>query len=171
MRVDLRKEPTLHKTWYFAIFQTVTTLWLQAFHLVCRQFRLHRSNVRSYSKPPVLSSELPNWGKKQRRLMCLLTPPTPEMRATWNSLQVLLAGWWKSIHAKAQVHSCYGSRDIRVEKWKFRKCTKFPQIRSHGFISECPELKGYERSIDKVLILTLIQAKNYHCVMNMYALL
>ena len=27
---------------------------------------LHRSNIRSYSKPPVLSGELPKHGKKQR---------------------------------------------------------------------------------------------------------
>ena len=36
-----------------------------------------------------------------------------------------VAGWWKNIHAKVEVHSCYGSRDINILIWKFGNSTKW----------------------------------------------
>ena len=85
----------------------------------------HRSNVRSYSKPPVPSSEMPKWGIKWRFSNAIDTRARPAHTGSGRGSQrvVSIAGWWKNIHAKFEVHSYYGFRDINIWICKFGKCT------------------------------------------------
>ena len=88
---------------------------------------LHRSNVRSYSKPPVPSGEPPKWGIKRRfsNAIDALARPAHTGCGRGSRFAASVAGWCKNIHARFEVHSCYGSRDISVLKWKFGKCAKW----------------------------------------------
>ena len=73
---------------------------------------LHRSKVRSYSKPPVLSSEMPKLSIKTMIFGHDWHIHSPAHAGNGQGLEFLVsvAGWWKNIHTKVQVHSCYGSR-------------------------------------------------------------
>ena len=88
---------------------------------------LHRSNVRSYSKPPVPSGEPPKWGIKRRfsNEIDAAARPAHTGCGRGSRFAASVAGWCKNIHARFEVHSCYGSRDISVLKWKFGKCAKW----------------------------------------------
>ena len=85
---------------------------------------LHRSNVRSLSKPPVPSSEPPKWGIKRRFSNAIDAGVCPAHTGSGRGprFAASVVGWWKNIHARFEVHSCYGSRDIIVLKQNFRKC-------------------------------------------------
>ena len=88
---------------------------------------LHRSKVRSYSNPPILSGESPKCGIKQRfsNAIDALTHLTHTGNGWGSEFLASVAGWLKNVHAKVQVHSCYGSRDISVLKWKFGNNAKW----------------------------------------------
>ena len=82
---------------------------------------LHRSNIRSYSKPPVPSGEPPEWGLKRQFSNAIDTRACPALTGNGRGSEffVSVAGWWKNIHTKVQVSSCY---TFWVIKWKFGKC-------------------------------------------------
>ena len=63
---------------------------------------LHRSNVRSYSKPPVLSSEPPKWGIKRRFSNAIDACVRPAHTGSGRGSQRVasIAGWYKNIHAQ-----------------------------------------------------------------------
>ena len=84
---------------------------------------LHRSNIRSYSKASVPSSEPPKWDIKRWFSNAINAPARPTHTGNGQGSEFLasVAGWWKNIHVKVQVHSCYGSRDISVFKMKIRE--------------------------------------------------
>ena len=88
---------------------------------------LHRSNVKSYSKASVPSGEPPKWGIKRRFSNAIDAAARPAHTGNGRGSEFLasVAGWWKNIHTKVQVHSCYGSRDISVLKWKFGNSAKW----------------------------------------------
>ena len=79
---------------------------------------LHWSNVRRHSlKPPVRPKQ---WATKVRHKTIyhrVLSPPTPG-EEVWLGQQDNI----NYIHAKVQVLSCHGSRDLR---WKFGNCVKW----------------------------------------------
>ena len=85
---------------------------------------LHRSNVRRLGKPPVPSGEPPKWGIKRRfsNVIDARARPAHTGNGQGSQLVASVAGWWNNIHAKFEIHSCYGSRDIKVWICKFRKC-------------------------------------------------
>ena len=88
---------------------------------------LHRSNVRSLSRPPVPSGEPPKWGIKRRFLNAIdaLTCPAHTGCGRSSRFAASVVGWCKNIRARFEVHSCYGSIDISVLKWKLGKYTKW----------------------------------------------
>ena len=122
----MRKGTISRKTQLFAVFKLspfqgpkLPTWFVSSLGLL-----LHRSNVRSYSKPPVLSGELPKWGIKQRFSNAINACACPAHTGNGRGSEFLasVAGWWKNIHTKVQVSSCYTFRVINVLKWKFGKC-------------------------------------------------
>jgi hypothetical protein len=64
---DLRKGGTSRKTWFFKLspFQGLKSPRLLAWFVSSLGLLLHKSNVRSYTKPPVPSGEPPKWGIKR----------------------------------------------------------------------------------------------------------
>ena len=85
---------------------------------------LHRSNVRSYSKPPVPSGEPPKWGIKRRFSNAIDARDRPAHTGGGRDSRFAasVAGWCNNIHTRFEVHSCYGSK---VLNWKFGKCAKW----------------------------------------------
>ena len=110
---------------------------------------LHRS-VRSYRKASVPSSEPPKWGIKWRFSNAIDVAGHPAHTGNGRGSEFLasIAGWWKNIHTKVQVHSCYGSRDISVlnEYSGIARSGPFSQILCHiwgniqlsGFVLSLP---------------------------------
>ena len=88
---------------------------------------LHRSNVRTLSKPPVPSGEPPKRGIKRRFSNAIDAAARPAHTGSGRGprFAASVVRWWKNIHTRFEVHSCYGSRDINVLKWKFGKCAKW----------------------------------------------
>ena len=83
-------------------------------------FVLHRYNIRSYSKPPVLSGEPPKQGIKlifKRGWHAHLL----HLYRKWIWLRIPWECSRMNIHAKSQVQYWCGSRDISVLKWKFQE--------------------------------------------------
>ena len=116
--------------WHFfklSPFQGLKSPRLLTWFLSSLGLLLHRSNIRSYSKPPVPSSEPPKRGIKRwfSNTIDVRAHPTHTGRGWGSEFLASVAGWWKNIHAWFEVHSCYGSRDISVLKWKFGKCAKW----------------------------------------------
>ena len=107
-------------------FQGLKSPRLLAWFISSLGLLLHRSNVRSYSKPPVPSGEPPKRGIKRpfSNAIDALARPAHTGSGRGSEFAASVVGWWKNIHARFQVHSCYGSRDISVLKRKFRKCVK-----------------------------------------------
>ena len=127
----MRKGSTLHKTWFFLALSNChhskssrppfPLIWF----LCNLDLLFHKSNIRNYSKPPVPSGELSKRSIKWRFLN-MINVLSPHPHRKWAGLGILsVAGWWKNIHARFEVHSCNGSRDISILKWKFRKCAKW----------------------------------------------
>ena len=91
---------------------------------------LHRSNGRSLSKPPVPNGEPPKWGMKWRfsnEIDAAARPPPPHRMWAGPTICSECSRMMEEyIHARFEVHRCYGSRDISVLKQKFRKCAKCP---------------------------------------------
>ena len=85
---------------------------------------LHRSNVRSLGKPPVSSGEPSKQGIKRRFSNAIDTRARPAHTGSGRGSQLVasVARWWNNIHAKFEVHSCCGSKDINVWICKFGKC-------------------------------------------------
>ena len=90
---NLRKGITSCKTWFLSLFnlppfQASKSPRLQTWFVGSLGLLLHRSNVRSLSKPPVPSGEPPNRGMKR-----------PVSR---RGLQIAatVVGWWKNINAR-----------------------------------------------------------------------
>ena len=108
-------------------FQGLESPRLLAWFISSLDLLLHRSNVRSLSKPPVLSGEPPKWGIKRRfsNAIDVRGRPTHTGSGRGPQLAPSVDGWLKNIHARFEVHSCYGSRDISVLKWKFGKCAEW----------------------------------------------
>ena len=75
----------------------------------------------AYGKASVPSSEPPKWGIKQRFSNAINVAV-----GNGQGLEFLasVAGW-KNVHAKVEVRSCYGSRDISIFKWKFGNGAKW----------------------------------------------
>ena len=105
-------------------FQGLKSPRLLAWFVSSLGLLLHRSNVRSPSKPPVQSSEPPKQGIKRRFSNAIDARARPAHTGNWRGswFAASRVGWWKNIHARFEVHSCYGFRDINVLKWKFGKC-------------------------------------------------
>ena len=105
-------------------FQSLKSPRLLAWFVSSLGLLLHRSNVRSLSKPPVQSSEPPKQGIKRRfsNAIDVRARPAHTGNGRGSRFAAGVVGWWKNIHARFEVHSCYGSRDINVLKWKFGKC-------------------------------------------------
>ena len=108
-------------------FQGLKSRRLLAWFISSLDLLLHRSNVRSLSKPPVLSGEPPKWGIKRRfsNAIDVRGRPTHTGSGRGPQLAPSVDGWLKNIHARFEVHSCYGSRDISVLKWKFGNSAKW----------------------------------------------
>ena len=130
LRLDLRKGGTSCKTCFLSLQRTQGSGCprLQTWFVSSLGLLLHRSNVRSLSKPPVLSGELPKWGIKRRFSNAIDARARPAHTGSGRGprFAASVVGWWKNIHARFEVHSCYGSRDISVLKQKFGKCAKCP---------------------------------------------
>ena len=108
-------------------FQGLKSPRLLAWFISSLDLLLHRSNVRSLSKPPVPSGEPPKWGIKWRFLNVIDAHARPAHTGSGRDSRFAV-GWLKNIHARFEVHSCFGSRDISVLKWKFgnsEKCSLF----------------------------------------------
>ena len=117
---------------FFAIFklspfQGLKSPRLLAWFISSLGLLLHRSNIKSYIKPPVPSSGPPKRGIKWwfSNTIDVHTRPAHAGSGRGSDFLASVAGWWKNIHAKVQVHSWYGSWDI-VLKWKFRNSAKCP---------------------------------------------
>ena len=129
----MRKGTTSRKTRFFGIFQTGVTIprpqepQVLTWFLSSLGLLRHRSNVRSYSKPPVPSGERPKRGIKRwfSNEINAHARLAHTGRGLGSEFLASVTGWWKNIHARFEVHSCYGSRDISVLKWKFGKCAKW----------------------------------------------
>ena len=108
-------------------FQGLKSPRLQTWFVGSLDLLLHRSNVRSYSNPPVSSGELSKWGIK--RWFSNAIDVLARYAHTGSGRSPLFAasvvGWWKNIHTRFEVHSCYGSRDISVLKQKFGNSAKW----------------------------------------------
>jgi hypothetical protein len=101
----------------------------------CLGLLLHRSNIRSYSKPPVPSSEPPKQGIKWRLIFehdRRAHSPRPYRKWHGSEFLVSIAEWLKNIHARFQVHSCYGSKDIGILN------KKLGNVRYDPFLISCP---------------------------------
>ena len=109
-------------------FQGSESLGLQTWFVSSLGLLLHRSNVRTLSKPPVPSGEPPKRGIKRRFSNAIDAAAHPAHAGSWRDSRFAasVVGWWKNIHTRFEVHSCYGSRDISVLKPKFGKCAKCP---------------------------------------------
>jgi hypothetical protein len=88
---------------------------------------LHKSNVRSYNNPHNPSGEPPRKGVKQpfSNVIDVLARPAHTGNGRGSEFATSVVGWWKNIHTRFQIHSCYGSRDINVLKRRFGKCAKW----------------------------------------------
>ena len=91
---------------------------------------LHRSNVRSLSKPPAPSGEPPKRAIKWR-FSNAIGRPTHTGSGRSSRFAASVVGWWKNIHARFEVHSCYGSRDIST---KIREMCEVPPFLKSGHI-------------------------------------
>ena len=125
----MRKGTTARKTRFFGIFQTVTISRPQepqASDLVSEQFGPSTSQIQRYKLQQASCPEW--WAAKERHKMAIFErtrSPLPHRKGWGSEFLASVAGWWKNIHARFEVHSCYGSRDISVLKWKFGKCAKW----------------------------------------------
>ena len=92
------------------------SLGLQTWLVSSLDLLLHRSNVRTPSKPPVPSSESPKRGIKRRFSNVIDAGARPAHTGSERGPQFAasVVGWWKNIRARFGVHSCYSSRDISV---------------------------------------------------------
>ena len=108
-------------------FQGLKSPKLLAWSISSLGLLLHRSNIRSHSKPSVLSGEPPKWGIKRRFSNAINTLALPAHPGSGRGSQLVasVTGWWKNIHARFDVHICYSFRDISILKWKFGKCAKW----------------------------------------------
>ena len=99
-------------------------LLLLAWFVSSLDLLLHRSNIRNLSKSPVQSSEPPKQGIKWlfSNMIDAHARPAHTGNGRGSQFAASVVGWWKNIHGKFQVRSCYGSRDINILKWKFGKC-------------------------------------------------
>ena len=102
-------------------FQGLNSLRLSTWFIRSIGLLLHRSNIRSYSKPPVPSGEPPKCGIKWRFSNAIDTHTSSAHTGSGRGSEFLvsIAGWWKNNHTRFKVHSCYGFRDISVLKRKF----------------------------------------------------
>ena len=126
----MRKETTSRKTRFFlpifklSPFQGLKSPRLPTWFVSSLGLLLHRSNVRSCSKPPIPSGEPPKWGIKWRfsNEIDAATRPTHTGCGRGSRFAASVAGWCKNIHTRFEVQSCY---DINVLKWIFRKWSLF----------------------------------------------
>ena len=104
-------------------FQGLNSLGLTTWFMSSIGLLLHRSNARSYSKPPVLSDEPPKWGIKWRLSNVIKARTCFAHTGSGRGSEFLasVAGWLKNNRTRFEVHSCYGSRDISILKRKFGK--------------------------------------------------
>ena len=109
-------------------FQGSESLGLQTWFVSSLDLLLHRSNVRTLRKPPVPSGEPPKRNIKRRfsNVSDVAARPAHTGSGWGPRFAASVAGWWKNIHTRFEVCSCYGSRDISVSKPKFGKCAKCP---------------------------------------------
>ena len=107
-------------------FQSSESPRLQTSFVSSLDLLLHRSNVRSLNKPPIVSGAPPKRGIKPRFSNAIDAGDCPAHTGSgWGSwIVVSVVGWWKNIHARFEVCSCSDSRDISVVKQKFGKCVK-----------------------------------------------
>ena len=105
-------------------FQGFKSPRLRTWFLSSLDLPLHRSNVKSYSKPPVPSAEPPKRGIKLWFSNAIDVRDRPGS-GRGSEFLASVARWWKNIHTRFEVHSCYSSRDISVLKRKFGKCVKW----------------------------------------------
>jgi hypothetical protein len=166
--LDMRKGTTSRKTRFSATFQIVTIQepWaFLAWFISSLGLLLHRSNVRSCSKPPVPSGELPKRGIKRRfsNAIDALARPSHTGNGRGSEFAASVVGWWKNIHARFQVHSCYGSRDINVLKQKFGKCAKW-SLFSYPVTFKYPNIniaiKGPSRNYNIMLVYKNMHSRN-----------
>ena len=121
----MRNGTTLGKTQFLPFFklspfQGLKSPRLPTWFVGSLGLLLHRSKVRSNSKPP-------KWGIKRRfsNAINVLARLAHTRCGRGSQFAASVAGWCKNIHARFEVHSCYGSRDISILKWKFGKCAKW----------------------------------------------
>ena len=135
LRVDLIPGVTLCKMWFLPLFNllpfhaTKSPGFLTRF--VSRStLLLHRSNVRSYSKPPVSSGKLPKHGIKRRFSNVIDACACPAHTGNGRGSEFLasIVGLCKSIQSDFDGHSCYCCRVISVWIAKFAKCAKLPLL-------------------------------------------
>ena len=96
MWADLRKRTTSCKTRFFLSlfnlppFQATESPDFPTWFVSISTLLLHKSNVRSYTKPSVSNGELPTWGLKRRfsNVIDALTQPIPKVGRARNSLRV-----------------------------------------------------------------------------------
>ena len=114
---------------FFATFQASKSPRLQTWFASSLGLLLHRSNVRLEARASLLSRAVSCQRAMKGRFSNAIdarTRPahTGSRRGSW--LVACVVGWWKNIHARFEVHSCYGSKDVSVLKPKFGNCTKLP---------------------------------------------
>ena len=108
-------------------FQGLKSPRLLAWFVSSMDLLLHRSNVRSLSKPPVPSGKPPKWGIKRRFSNAIDARARPAHTGSGRGprFAASVVGWLKNVHARFEVHSYYGYRDISVLKWKFGNSAKW----------------------------------------------
>ena len=98
---------------------------------------LHRSNVRSYSKPPVPNGELPKSGIKRRFLNTINSCARPDQTGSGRGMEFLasVARWCANLHTKVEVCSCYTFQAISVlnENSENARYGPFSHIPSHHY--------------------------------------
>ena len=142
-------------------FQGSESLGLQTWFVNSLDLLLRRSNVRNLSKPPVPSGDPPKRGIKQRISNAIDVAARPAHTGSGRNprFAVSVVGWWKNIHTRFKVHSCYGFRDISVFKHQNlgnARSAPFSQIRSYMYLCTHTYIVVYILMEENKLIRTII---------------